>query len=442
MANTIASSPGVSTSPSGALATSANFRTAFDFSDQYLPDTFLEMFPRYGNGKLTSFAKLMGMEKPYESDLVKWTEQGRLNQIITGASVTTDTFDCGSDLHNLRVGDTIHVSNGTNQYQADVYEIVDANTFKAHNRSATGAFSLAGDVSIFVSGNEFAKKTSNFTESRTWEPEIYENYSHIIKEFYDVPKSDMAQLTWVQTPEGKDNWYVYDWERTRVLFENKIELTNVFGSNAVDSSNAYAAGKRGLKPVEQQVKSGGNVGNGNIDSLADIDEWTKRLRKQGNVRTYMIWADQLQHLDLQTALEQVNAPFAGGANYGLFDNDEEMALHLEFQEFSRAGFTFDLTRFDALDDPTYFGEDNFLSTGIGSIFVPAANKTVMENDQSTETPYLCLRNRKSANIDRTLETKIMGTPENPIREDSMEIHYTKEMTNQVVGVNEWVINNR
>lgn len=442
MANTIAGSPGVALSPHGELASSANYMTAFDYSNQYDPDTFLELYPQYGNGKITSFCNFMGMEKPFESDLVIWSEEGRLHQIIQGATVTTDSFDCGSTEHNLRVGDIIWASDGTTQYQADVYEIASTTVFKAHNRSTTGAFSFAGTVNVFKSGSEFAKKTENFSQGRTWDPEIKQNYPQIIKEFYDVAKSDMAQITWITTPQGKDVWYQYDWERTRMMFENEIELTNVFNVRAVSGSNAATAGKAGMDGVVPQLQSGGNVGNGIISDLTDIDDWTKELRKQGNVRTFTVWADQNQMIEFNNLLDGINAHYGGGRNYGLFNNSEDLALHLDFYEFTRAGFTFDLTRFDALDDPTLFGDDNFLTTGVQSIFVPASEKTVTENGQSVTTPYLCVRKRKSANIDRSLEVKILGTPQNPINKDSMEVHYLTEMTNQVVGANEWVVNFR
>lgn len=443
MANTIASTPGVALSPSGRLASSANYMTAFDFSNQYEPDTFVEMYPTYGNGKLTSFCNFMGMEIGFASDKVIWAEQGRLHRFVENVTVTGDVFDCGTgNNHNVRVGDTIWVSDGTKQLQADVYEIVSPTEFKAHNRSATGAFGFSDPVNLFVSGNEFAKKTDNFKQGHEWDPNIKENYPQIVKEFYSKAKSDLAEITWVKTPEGKDVWYQYEWERSRILFENKVELTNVFNRRAVAGSAAANAGKAGMNGVVPQLEDGGNVGNGYIEDLTDLDNWTKRLRKQGKVNVFTVWNDQEQMIHYNTFLGGVNAGYSGGANYGMFENSPEMALHLDFQSVQRNGYTFHFTRLDALDDPTLFGGDKFLDTGVGSLLVPGSETFVVEEGQTVARPYLAVRKRKSANIDRSLEIKVLGMPEHPIDNDSIEVHYLTEMTNQVIGANEWGVNFR
>lgn len=446
MANTIATTPGVATTPTPQLAGPSNYLSVYDFSHQYEPDTFVDLYPQYGNGKLTSFCKFMGQEKPFTSDMVIWAEQGRLHQLVENVTIAVDAFDCGATKHNLRVNDIIWISDGTDQVQADVYEITDDFKFKAHNRSATGAFpfdTAVATVNLFSGSNEFAKKTENFKQGRTETPETKENYPHIIKEFYDVAKSDMAHKTWLSAPNaGQDRWFVYEWERTRIRFENLIEITNVFGTRAVAGSASATAGKKGMNGVVPQVKTGGNVGNGNITDLSDIDDWTKRLRKQGKVNSFTLWNDQQQMIDLTTMLSGVNAPFSGGANYGIFDNSKDLALHLDMSSFTRNGYNFHATRFDVLDDPTLFGGAKFIDTGIGSLMVPAAETFVTENDQTVARPYLCLRNRKSAEIDRTMETKVFGLEQNPIDKDALEVHYLKEMTNQVIGANEWGVNNR
>lgn len=440
MANTIASSPGVALSPSGQLAGPANYRSVYDFSHQYEPDTFTELYPQYGNGKITSFCQFMGDEAPVMSDMVIWGEQGRLHNFVVGATVTVDSFDCGATEHNLRVGDTIWASDGTKQLQGDVYEITDEFIFKAHNRSAAGAFGFSTTVNLFAAGNEFAKGTSAFSQGHQFDPEMKENYLQIVKEVYITNKSDMAHATWL-TAEGHDDaWFLYEAERSRALLENKKELTNVFGYRAV--GNAAAAGKKGMNGVVPQVEAGGNIGNGNIDTIGDIDDWTKRLRKQGQCNQFAWWADQLQMIDVNTLLANQNSYWDGGTNYGMFNNNKDLAIHLDFKSFTRNDFTFHMSRFDALDDPTLFGGDKFLDTGVGSIMCPSSQKYITEEGNSMAVPYLRLRNRKSSHTDRTLEEKVLGTPQNPIEDDVLKIIWTTEFTNQLVGANEWAVNYR
>lgn len=438
MANTIAGAPAIT--PHGALQGTASYRTVFDYSHQYDLEAYLELYPTYGNGKITSFCDFMGMNKDFESDLVIWAEEGRLHQIVQNVTVTTDSFDCGATEHNLRVGETIWISDGVSaNVQGDVYEITSATVFKAHNRSAVGAFSFSGTVSLFAGGNEFAKKTEGFTQGKTWDPTIKQNYPHIMKELYEVAKSDMAQITWL---EENKYWYKEDWENTRILFENEREITNVFNRRAVSGSNAAVAGKQGVNGVVPQIYDGGITSNGYIDSLDDIDDWTRRLRKEGKCKVFTQWNDQEQNIENNNFLSGINAYFSSGANYGLFDNDKDLALHLDFHSFERNGYTMHTTRLDVLDDPTLFGEDNFLVTGVASLIVPSSEKSVTENGQTAASPYLVTRYRKNQNIDRTLEVKIFGTPDNPIKKDAMEIEYVSEFTNMVIGANEWGVVNR
>ncbi|MFJ1491846.1 hypothetical protein [Capnocytophaga canis] len=443
MPNSILPNPGVKTTPHPRLATAASYMSVYDFSHQFLPEKFTELFPRYGNGKLTSFCKFMGKEDTFASDKVIWAEQGRLHQFVTNVTVTGDSFNCGVNEHNLRIGETIWISDGTKQLQADVYEITSKTVFKAHNRSTTGAFGFTGTVNLFVSGNEFAKKTNNFTEGKQENPEIKEAYPHILKAYYDVAGSDMARLDWLSTEEGgTDRWFVYEWERERMRFENLIEITAITNERAIAGSAAANAGKQGMDGVIPQLKKGANVGSGYIDSLDDIDDWTKRLRKQGKNNVYTLWNDQEQMIRLSNMLSAVNAPFAGGANYGMFDNKQELSIHLDFGTFVRNGFTFHSTRMEMFDDPTMFGGEKFVDTGVGSLWVPGGETYTTENGETKTRPYMVVRNRKSGDTDRTLITKLFGTPENPISADKMAVEYLKEYTVQVVGANEWAVNNR
>jgi hypothetical protein len=58
-----------------------------------------------------------------------------------------------------------------------------------------------------------------------------------------------------------------------------------------------------------------------------------------------------------------NSYGAGGTSYGLFDNDEEMALNLGFSGFRR-GYDFYKTDWKYLNDPTMRGGN---VTGTGAI---------------------------------------------------------------------------
>ena len=88
-------SPGVSITPSSTKsALPNNYITNFDFLNQYLPDTYEKEFERYGDRSVASFLRNVSAEIATESDLIKWTEQGRLHTkytaVVPNSAITTD----------------------------------------------------------------------------------------------------------------------------------------------------------------------------------------------------------------------------------------------------------------------------------------------------------------------------------------------------------------
>jgi hypothetical protein len=100
MAGSVQTTPGFDLTPSSKkVALSTNYITNFDFLNQYLPDTYEKEFERYGNRTIASFLRAVSAELPSNSDLIKWSEQGRLHTQYTGLTPTaaissgTQTFD-------------------------------------------------------------------------------------------------------------------------------------------------------------------------------------------------------------------------------------------------------------------------------------------------------------------------------------------------------------
>ena len=98
--------PGYDLQPSAQqVPTSTNYITNFDFLNQYLPDTYEKEFERYGNRTISSFLRMVGAEMPSNSDLIKWTEQGRLHTkyVQVGAAIAV----AGQDTQVFTVNDDI-----------------------------------------------------------------------------------------------------------------------------------------------------------------------------------------------------------------------------------------------------------------------------------------------------------------------------------------------
>jgi hypothetical protein len=108
--------------------------------------------------------------------------------------------------------------------------------------------------------------------------------------------------------------------------------------------------------------------------LGDFDAVIQRLDKQGSIEENVIFVDRQFGFDIDDMLAAQNSYGAGGTSYGLFDNDEEMALNLGFTGFRR-GYDFYKSDWKYLNDPTMRGG---LPSGAGSgkingLLVPAGS---------------------------------------------------------------------
>ena len=127
MAYTIGGNVSLTPTPSQ-VATPGSYITNFDFLNQYLPDTYEKEFERYGNRSVSSFLRLVGAEMPFNSDLIKWSEQGRLHIKYEGVTLddavvaTDDSVVINITGHAIRKGQTIMVSDGSNGATASLKE--------------------------------------------------------------------------------------------------------------------------------------------------------------------------------------------------------------------------------------------------------------------------------------------------------------------------------
>lgn len=163
------------------VALQTNYITNFDFLNQYLPDTYEKEFERYGNRTVSSFLRMVGAEMPSNSDMIKWTEQGRLHTKYTncnansaaGSDTATITVNdvliptpspAGSKPIAIRVGQTINVSdNATGLSNKAIVTAVDTVTgivTVAYYEGPGQAFNAGSTVTIFIYGSEFKKGTN------------------------------------------------------------------------------------------------------------------------------------------------------------------------------------------------------------------------------------------------------------------------------------------
>ena len=468
MASALLSNPTYALQPSAEqVALQTNYITNFDFLNQYLPDTYEKEFERYGNRTIASFLRMVGAEMPSNSDQIKWAEQGRLHIKYTSctsaaaAASNTATFtvaDTGVTYIAIRVGQTLMIQNNSSGVfnKAIVTAVPSATTFTvAYYETAGQAFAVSTACTVFIYGSEFKKGTNGMVGSLESEDDIYSNNPIIIKDKYAVNGSDMAQIGWVEvtTENGATGylWYLKSEHETRLRFEDYLETSMIEAVPAASASGAATAGFIGSEGIFYVVNLRGNVwGGGTPTTLSDWDSIVSRLDKQGAIEENVVFVNRGLSFDIDNMLATLNGfnggSAAGGASYGLFDNDVDMALNLGFTGFRR-GYDFYKSDWKYLNDPTMRGGlSSAASTATGTItglMVPAGSTSVYDQimGKNAKRPFLHVRYRASEAEDRRYKTWITGYDGGAATSDldAMEVNFLSERAVCTLGANNFVL---
>ena len=468
MASALLSNPTYALQPSAEhVALQTNYIPNFDFLNQYLPDTYEKEFERYGNRTIASFLRMVGAEMPSNSDQIKWAEQGRLHIKYTSctsaaaAASNTATFtvaDTGVTYIAIRVGQTLMIQNNSSGVynKAIVTAVPSATTFTvAYYETAGQAFAVSTACTVFIYGSEFKKGTNGMVGSLESEDDIYSNNPIIIKDKYAVNGSDMAQIGWVEvtTENGATGylWYLKSEHETRLRFEDYLETSMIEAVPAASASGAATAGFIGSEGIFYVVNLRGNVwGGGTPTTLSDWDSIVSRLDKQGAIEENVVFVNRGLSFDIDNMLATLNGfnggSAAGGASYGLFDNDVDMALNLGFTGFRR-GYDFYKSDWKYLNDPTMRGGlSSAAATATGTItglMVPAGSTSVYDQimGKNAKRPFLHVRYRASEAEDRRYKTWITGSAGGAATSDldAMEVNFLSERAVCTLGANNFVL---
>jgi len=469
----VLSTPGFDLQPSAVQQTlSTNYLTSFDFTSQYLPDTYEKEFERYGNRSVSSFLRMVGAELPSMSDQIKWSEQGRLHikyTDVTTATLTTDNVAAvqftvnDSDVTSVgvRVGQTVMMTpnvaaTGVNGDKGIVTAVgtstFDVKWYGTSKWSNTGG--TANKWSMMIYGSEFKKGTVGMTTAVQPEPVIKDNKPIILKDYYEISGSDMAQIGWIEvtTENGASGylWYLKAEHETRLRFDDYLETAMLEAVPAEASSAAedVVGVDGGTKGVFYEVNLDGNVwGAGNPTTLSDFDTVIQRLDKQGAIEENVIFMNREFSFAMDDMLAAQNSYGAGGTSYGLFDNDENMALNLGFTGFRR-GYDFYKSDWKYLNDPTMRGNmgtgtgDN-LSNQITGMLVPAGTTTVYDQvlGKNAKRPFLHVRYRANEADDRRYKSWVLGSAGGAATDsiDAMQVHFLSERCVCTMGANNFFL---
>jgi hypothetical protein len=469
--------PGFALQPSATrVPTATNYMTSFDFLNQYLPDTYEKEFERYGNRTLSSFLRMVGAEMPSNSDLIKWAEQGRLHIKYTDVKCTTNpavglgavTFEVDDVLIPadqimapagtasniaIRVGQTVMISGNAGYagisnkgiVTAVTADTFDVKIFEAGGYTGQGSVVDANEkVSVFIYGSEFKKGDAGMQGSLEPFDTILENNPIIIKDNYAVSGSDMAQIGWVEvsTEDGANGylWYLKAEHETRMRFEDYLETAMVEAVKAGAGSGAIGAGFVGSEGLFSAIESRGNIFTGAITNLGDFDSIIERLDKQGAIEENVLFLNRQTSFEIDDMLAAQNSYGNGGSSYGLFDNDEEMALNLGFKGFRRA-YDFYKSDWKYLNDPTMRG--GLVGGAVDGVLVPAGSTNVYDQvlGRNAKRPFLHVRYRASETEDRRYKSWITGSAGGAATSDvdEMRVNFLSERALCTMGANNFVL---
>jgi len=451
------------------------------WAQQYLPDLMEKEAEVFGNRTISGFLSQVGAEESMTSDQVIWSEQGRLHLSYTGTvnnttSVVTITADIDGDTsvtggnHGVRLNDQVIVATAEGAIKCFVTAIsTDAVTCKPYevaniqNDAAFGS-GTSDACTLLVFGSEYAKGTdgqgghASGAKAITPTFKSFSNKPVIMKDYYEISGSDASAIGWVEI-SGEDGqsgylWYLKAEGDTRQRFTDYLEMTmmeavkGVSGSSTVDGTDSIGT-EFGTQGLFDAVEDRGNVTTGvtgvnPATDLAEFDAILAEFDNQGAIEENMLFINRATSLAFDDMLASMNSYGAGGTSYGVFDNEEDMALNLGFSGFRRGSYDFYKSDFKYLNDKATRGSINDRNTvsPVRGIIIPAGVSSVYDQTlgKNLKRPFLHVRYRASQTDDRRLKTWVTGSVGAVTSDlDAMQVHYLSERCLVTQGANNFMM---
>ena len=433
-----------------------------DFTQQFLPEVYEKEVERYGNRTISGFLRMVGAEMPMASDVVVWSEQGRLHAAYDPVETTATTViipanAAGASQNVIGPGATIVIASANGLVVEKAYvSAVSAPVAGVVTLTVAGyqgAITVHAAAKIFVYGSEYAKGTSNAGTSVDAAFEQFNNKPIILRDKYNVNGSDTAQIGWVEvtTEAGTSGylWYLKSEHEARIRFEDQLEMSMLEAEKAAapitpadfgTAAGTQLTGSDGLfSALEDRGLVYSDVDFGGADGLNDFDVILQELDKQGSIEENMMFLNRSASLGIDNMLASVNSAYATGSSYGVFNNSSEMALNLGFSGFRRGSYDFYKTDWKYLNDATTRG----LVGDIEGVLVPAGTSTVYDQQlgQNISRPFLHVRYRASEADDRKMKSWITGSVGGNFTsdEDAMNVHFLSERCLCVQAANNFVL---
>ena len=456
-----------------------------DWAQQYLPDLMEKEAEIFGNRTISGFLSQVGAEESMTSDQVVWSEQSRLHLSYTvttagtgttitptqdadGVDVTTDTYSSGD--HGMRAGDMIILADADVTLKAYITAVNSSTgvcTVQPYgNGAALTNLSMADQTGVkcLVFGSEYAKGNTGRDATNKPQFKSYDNKPIIIKDKYDISGSDASQIGWVEV-SGEDGqsgylWYLKAEGDTRSRFTDYLEMAMIEAEKATGqgltdlaaaSPGTNGGAITGTEGLFAAIETRGNettgvTGVNAATDLAEFDLILAEFDKQGAIEENMMFLNRTTSLAIDDMLASMNSYGSGGTSYGVFDNEEDMALNLGFSGFRRGSYDFYKSDWKYLNDLSTRGLINAKNTvgAIRGVMIPAGVSSVYDQNlgKNLKRPFLHVRYRSSQTDNRKFKTWTTGSVGATTSDlDAMEVHYLSERCLIVQGANNFMLMN-
>ena len=465
------------------------------WEQQYLPDLMEKEAEVFGPRTISGFLSQVGAEESMTSDQVVWSEQSRLHLSYVGTvdadGDTNGTFTVTHDIdgsangengflvnnHGIRNNDIVLIAQAGVVVKALVTVAATASAAVTVEPYATAALSTLSDgtATLLVVGSEYGKGQSYSdlagtaaADKRTALTPTFKSYSNkpiIMKDYYEISGSDASQIGWVEVSgeEGQNGylWYLKAEGDTRARFTDYLEMamlesektdaTSVIGfaDGQIRGTADAGAGGAGTEGLFAAIESRGNITSGvtgvnAATDLAEFDAILAEFDKQGAIEENMMFVNRATSLAIDDMLASMNSYGAGGTSYGVFDNEEDMALNLGFSGFRRGSYDFYKSDFRYLNDKATRGgiNDAAGANAIRGVMIPAGTSSVYDQTvgQSIKRPFLHVRYRASQTDDRRMKTWVTGSVGAATSAlDAMQLHFLTERCLITQGANNFML---
>ena len=454
------------------------------WAKQYLPDLMEKEAEVFGKRTISGFLSQVSATEAMSADQVIWSEQGRLHlsykcEIQTATTslvkITKNIDDVAQTTdHGIRVGDMVLLAGGGQTVTGYVSAIslnssgsaaTTANNFitvlpyAAEHLDNAGFIDGDDTCTILVFGSEYAKGTTGTVGANEPSFTTFTNKPIIIKDKYEISGSDAAQIGWVEV-SGEDGqngyyWYLKAEGDTRARFNDYLEMTCIEAEKAATASLALGGAlavdeKQGTEGLFSAIKARGHQASA-IDSgssatanLTEFDNILAEFDRNGAIEENMMFVNRDTALAMDDMLAAMNSYGSGGTSYGVFNNQEDMALNLGFSGFRRGSYDFYKTDWKYLNDLSTRGGINLAeaTTAIRGIIVPAGTSSVYDENlgKNMKRPFLHVRYRASeleSRENKSWTTGSVGAVTSSL--DAMEMHFLSERCMVVQGANNFML---